>query len=81
MIIVSQRVKPLTNHRPLHHQSAQQKIESYSAVAVTSQERHQEPEADKHHHMNILKHCNKEEKFNNQSINSKFKYGNNCSRE
>ena len=41
---------------PLQHECSHQHVDADCAEPVTTQERHQEAEADKHHHMYILEH-------------------------
>lgn len=53
---VLQFVKPLAKQSPLHDDGGQQEVEPDSAEPVPLQERHQEPEPDEYHHVDVLKH-------------------------
>ena len=55
-------VKSLTESGPLKNDSRDEEIQRHCAVTVTLQKRHQESKPDKHHHVNILKHCSERTK-------------------
>lgn len=47
----------LHEETPLETEGGQQQVDAHAAEPVFLEERHQEPEADEDHDMDVLKHC------------------------
>ena len=51
------------NERHLHHEGTDQHVDGHRAEAIELEEGHHEPEANKYHHVRVLEHCKKRQRF------------------